>query len=179
MSDASDPGTRAQTFAAMSAVLTGFQAGIISPTLDPINLNGLYLQTADAQAGTALVDQLLQQFTSLQGQPKQTIADTLLATDNPNPPPPPPPSNTAWLARSIVKLWYVGSWYPAAAPPAGASPGIGTVVSSNAYIGGLMWKTAQAHPMGYSAFTFGYWNTAPPSLVQFGVDVPSEGGSHG
>jgi hypothetical protein len=176
MSDASSSPTRAQTFAAMSAVLTGFQAAIISPTLDPIDLNGLYLQTADAQTGTSLVDQLLQQFTSLQGQPKQVIADTLLASDNPNPPPPP---NTAWLARSIAKLWYVGSWYPAAPPPAGGPPGIGTVASANAYIGGLMWKAAQAHPMGYSAFTFGYWNTAPPSLEQFGVDIPSGGGSNG
>jgi hypothetical protein len=164
--------TRPQTFAAMSAVLTGFQASIISPTLDPINLNGLYLQTADTNAGQTLVDQLLAQFQSLQGQPKQVIANTLLATANPNPP------QLAWLARSIVKLWYLGSWFPAAPPPPGGPPANGGVVSSDAYIGGLAWKAAQAHPMGYSQFSFGYWTSAPPSLAQFGVDIPSDGGSN-
>lgn len=165
--------TRPQTFAAMSAVLTGFQAGIISPTLDPIDLNGLYLRTADSNAGTTLVDQLLAQFQSLQGQSSQTIANTLLATANPAPPP------AAWLARSIVKLWYLGSWFPAAPPSPGVTPSIGGVVSSNAYIGGLAWKAAQAHPMGYSQFSFGYWTSAPPPLDQFGVDIPSDGGSNG
>lgn len=164
--------TRPQTFAAMSAVLTGFQASIISPELDPVDLNGLYLQTADANAGASLVDQLLAQFQSLQGQPKQTIANTLLATGNANPP------ATAWLARSIVKLWYLGSWFPAAPPPPGGPPVNGNVVSANAYIGGLAWKAAQAHPMGYSQFTFGYWTSPPPSLEQFGVDLAPDGGSH-
>jgi hypothetical protein len=162
--------TRSQTFAAMSAVLTGFQAGIINPTLDPIDLNGPYLQTADSNAGAALVDQLLAQFQSLQGQSSQVIANTLLATANPDPPP------VAWLARSIVKLWYLGSWFPAAPPPSDGPPGIGGVVSANAYTGGLAWKAAQAHPMGYSQFNFGYWTSAPPSLDQFGVDIPSDGG---
>jgi hypothetical protein len=163
--------TRPQSFAAMSAVLTGFQASVISPTLDPIDLNGLYLQTADAKVGATLVDQLLAQFQSLQGQPHQTIANTLLAAGNPNPP------DTAWLARSIVKMWYLGAWYPAAPPPS-TGPFNGTVLSSNAYIGGLAWRAAQAHPMGYSQFSFGYWTSPPPSLEQFGVDTLSDGGGN-
>ena len=165
--------TRPQTFAAMSAVLTGFQASIISPTLDPIDLNGRYLQTADTNATASLVDQLLAQFQSLQGQPKQTIANTLLATGNANPP------ATAWLARSIVKLWYLGSWFPAAPPPPGGPPDNGNVVSANAYIGGLAWKAAQAHPMGYSELSFGYWASAPAPLAQFGVGAPQKGGGNG
>jgi hypothetical protein len=156
----------------MSAVLTGFQASIISPALDPIDLNGLYLQTADTNATASLVDQLLAQFQSLQGQPKQTIANALLTTANPG------TQDTAWLARSIVKLWYLGSWFPATPPPPGGSPTNGGVVSANAYIGGLAWKAAQAHPMGYSQFSFGYWTSAPPSLEQFGVDIASDGGSN-
>ena len=163
--------TRPQSFAAMSAVLTGFLPSVISPTLDPIDLNGLYLQTADAKAGADLVDQLLAQFQSLQGQPKQTIADTLLAAGNPNPP------QTAWLARSIVKMWYLGAWYPLGPPPA-SGPFNGNVVSSNAYIGGLAWRAAQAHPMGYSQFSFGYWTSPPPPLDQFGVDTSSNGGGN-
>ncbi|HEX4496824.1 MAG TPA: sorbitol dehydrogenase, partial [Thermoanaerobaculia bacterium] len=40
------------------------------------------------------------------------------------------------------------------------------------------WKAAQAHPMGYSQFSFGYWSSVPPSLAAFGVDLP-EGGNNG
>jgi len=158
---------RLQTFAAMSAVLTGFQASVISPTLDPVNLKELYLQTADARATPALVDQLLQQFTALQGQklPNQQIANTLLGTASTTPTP------TELLAQTIVKMWYLGSWYPQNPQE---QP---TVVSSQAYIGGLAWQAAQAHPMGYSTFTFGYWKDVPPPLSAFGVDQP-EGGSN-
>jgi hypothetical protein len=162
---------RMQNFAAMSAVLTGFTASIISPTLDPVHLKRTYLDTADAKAGAPLVDQLIAQFVSLQGQPAQTVANTLLATGSSTPP------ATALLARSVVKMWYLGGWYPAV-PPSDPTAGNGTVLSANAYIGGLAWKAAQAHPMGYSQFSFGYWSTVPPSLAAFGVDLP-EGGSNG
>lgn len=166
----SDNLTRPQVFANMSAVLTGFLPSVIAPQLDPIGLNALYLETADAQAGATLVDQLLAWFQSLDGQPPQQIADTLLATTNPDPP------QTAWLARSIVKMWYLGSWFPAEAPAPGQAS---NVVSANAYIGGLAWRAAQAHPMGYSELTFGYWASAPPSLAQFGVGTPQKGEGNG
>ena len=165
--NASNPATRLPTFAAMSAVLTGFQGSVISPTLDPVNLKTLYLQTADARATPQLVDQLLQQFTTLQGQglPKQKIADTLLDTATT------PPSATALLARTIVKMWYLGMWYPQNPQD---QP---TVISAQAYTGGLAWQAAQAHPMGYSTFTFGYWKDVPPPISAFGVDQP-DGGSN-
>ena len=49
--------------------------------------------------------------------------------------------------------------------------GNGSVVSANAYVGGLAWRAAQAHPMGYSQLSFGYWASPPPSLRSFGVDL--------
>jgi hypothetical protein len=164
--------TRLQNFVALSAVLTGFQSSVINPSLDPIDLKRLYLDTADKEAGAALVDELLAQFLSLQGQPAQTIANTLLGTTNPNPP------QTALLARSLLKLWYLGSWFPLV-PVTNPASGQSNVVSANAYIGGLAWRAAQAHPMGYSQMTFGYWAGPPPSLDQFGVDTASQGGTHG
>jgi hypothetical protein len=167
---------RLANFAALSAVVTGFQAGVISPTLDPIDLKQLYLDTADAQGGAPRVDQLIAQFLSLAGQPPQTVADALLATANASSATVPPP--TALLARSIVKMWYLGAWYPAV-PASDPSSGNGNVISSNAYVGGLAWKAAQAHPMGYSQFSFGYWSSVPPSLAAFGVDLPEGGGDNG
>lgn len=156
--------SRVQNFAAMSAVLTGFQEGVIAPGIDPTDLKQVYLDTADAKVGPALVDQLIAQFLSLAGQPKQQVADALLATASPDPP------QTALLARSVVKMWYFGIWYPAAPPSTTGPPIDGTQISANAYIGGLAWRAAQAHPMGYSAFSFGYWSQVPPTLAQFGVD---------
>jgi hypothetical protein len=164
---------RLQSFADMSAILTGFQSSVINPQLDPINLKQAYLDTADTQAGAALVDQLLAQFVSLKGQPAQAIADTLLGTASTQSPQLP----RALLARSILKLWYLGSWYPAVAATDPTS-GNGNVVSANAYIGGLAWRAAQAHPMGYSQLTFGYWASPPPPLDQFGVDTSSQGGTN-
>jgi hypothetical protein len=164
----SDDATRQTNFANMSAVLTGFTTDVVNPLFDPLQLVPTYLATADAKAGAALVDALTQQFLSLTagGATKQQIADTMLDTGNTA------PGNQALLARAIVKMWYLGSWYSS---PTDNNP---TVVSQNAYIGGLAWKAMQAHPMGFSDFTFGYWVTPPPSLADFGVDLPS-GGQNG
>lgn len=179
MSDTNPPASpsagaaiRLANFAALSAVVTGFQSSVVSPTLDPIDLKQLYLDTADAQAGAPLVDQLIAQFLSLAGQPAQAIADALLATASASPEPP------ALLARSLVKMWYLGAWYPAV-PASDPSSASGNVLSANAYVGGLAWKAAQAHPMGYSQFSFGYWSSVPPSLATFGVDLPAGGGDNG
>jgi len=166
----SDAATRQENFAAMSAVLTGFTADVVSPFFDPLQLVSTYLRTADTRAGANLVDTLIAQFLQLSGSgaAKQQIADTLLDTGNPT------PGDQALLARAIVKMWYIGSWY--GFPKDLPTP---QVISQNAYIGGLMWKAMQAHPMGASDFTFGYWVQPPPSLVDFGVDLPPAGGNNG
>jgi hypothetical protein len=156
--------SRLSAFTDMSAALTGFTADTIAPPLDPTNLAQSHLDTADRLAGRAAVDQLLAQFAALQGRPPQQIADALLGIA------PSASGPTVQLARSLVKLWYLGSWYP----PDSTSAFDGDTVSSNAYIRGLAWRAAQAHPMGYSEFSFGYWSAPPPSLADFGVDVGGE-----
>ena len=69
-----------------------------------------------------------------------------------------------FLARSIVLLWYLGSWYEPAdlkkASPSGEFiPS--HVVSAKAYTQGRVWQIAQAHPMGSSNLQFGYWTREP------------------
>jgi hypothetical protein len=165
MTTATQPApTRLEQFASMSAVLTGFTMDVISPMLDPKDLKTLYLKTADAKLPPGTVDTLLSRFKALAGKAPQEIADTLLQVTDPT------PDSIAAAAQSIVKLWYVGVWYP---PPAEAP----TVVSADAYTGGLLWKAIQAHPIGFSTFTFGYWNSEPPSMQAFGVDDAPSGGS--
>jgi hypothetical protein len=75
--------------------------------------------------------------------------------------------DTKYLARSIVLLWYLGSWYEPAdlkkfsAPGAPSIPVPSKVVCAKAYTQGRVWQIAQAHPMGYSNLQFGYWSREP------------------
>lgn len=159
--------SRQTNFANMSVALTGFTADVVNPFFDPLGLVAQYLNTADTSAGATAVDALIQQYLTLVGQglSNQQIANTLLDTSNPK------PGAQALLAAQILTLWYLGSWYSTTGP----SP---VVVSANAYIGGLTWKAMQAHPMGSSDFTFGYWVQAPPSLSDFGVDLSGGGNTN-
>lgn len=160
-----------QDFADMSAVLTGFQSSFLRPFLDPTNLSFFFYNFAVAQpqVGQSMMDKLLSTFDSLKAQTPaltdQQIADRLLEIGQ-------KPSNQAQLAQSIILMWYLGSWYP----PAFQTDGLQQVISSQAYTKSLVWNVAQSHPMGFSQFTFGYWANQPPSLDQFGVNVPSGGG---
>jgi len=156
--------SRLGAFTDMSAALTGFTADAIAPRLDPTGLTQCFLDTADRLAGEKVVNDLLAQFATLQGQPAQQIADALLGIS------PSSSGPTVQLARSLVKLWYLGSLYPLDS----TSAFDGNTVSSTAYLRGLAWRAAQAHPMGYSQFSFGYWSAPPPPLADFGVDVPGE-----
>ena len=74
--------------------------------------------------------------------------------------------DTKFLARSIVLLWYLGSWYNPEDLKKNSAPGTRAfipfqVISAKAYTQGLVWQIAQAHPMGYSNLQFGYWSREP------------------
>jgi hypothetical protein len=96
----------------------------------------------------------------------QQIADQLLEIPNPT------PSPQAQLCQSIISMWYLGSWYP----PPFKKDGFQQVITVQAYTKSLVWNLAQAHPMGFSPFVFGYWSQAPGSLETFGVNTGNGGG---
>lgn len=150
-----------QDFANMSAALTGFLPSVIKPLLDPVNLAGTYYDFITGQVGNALMLGLLNTYRGIATQPPQTIADTLLEVGKLN------VSPQGLLAQQIVALWYLGSWYD------WPSQKKTQVVSMQGYTNGLAWKVAQAHAMGFSPYTFGYWSEDPPPLSTFGVN---EGG---
>jgi hypothetical protein len=150
-----------QDFANMSAALTGFQSSFIRPFLDPVNLSGTFYEFAVSQAGQSMMDALLDAFRNIQNEPPQTIANTLLEVTSTT------PSNQALLCQAIIAMWYLGSWYPPSFLPNSKQQ----VISSQAYTKSLVWNVAQAHPMGFSAFTFGYWSQPPASLSTFGVNT--------
>jgi hypothetical protein len=88
-----------------------------------------------------------------------------------------------FLMRSIILAWYLGAWYKpdvlktnvykprsynstrryskeVLIPPT-------EIISPDAYTNGLVWRVAQAHPMGYSNLQFGYWEKDPPGIEKF------------
>lgn len=150
----------------MSAALTGFLPSFIRPFLDPVNLSGTFYDFAVSQASQSMMDVLLDAFRAIKTQPAQTIADTLLEVSSQT------PSQQAQLCQAIIAMWYLGSWYPPAFLPHSRQQ----VVSAQAYTKSLVWNLAQAHPMGFSAFTFGYWSTPPAALETFGVNTSNGGG---
>jgi hypothetical protein len=89
-----------------------------------------------------------------------------------------PDTNTKYLARSIVLMWYLGAWYEPdnlrelanafanqRNPPPWASKF--EVISPTAYTQGWAWRVARAHPMGFSEMQFGYWARPPRPLAEF------------
>jgi hypothetical protein len=79
--------------------------------------------------------------------------------------------DTKYLARSIVLMWYLGAWYaPQDLQRSNRNPGAElnfNVISPEAYTQGWALSVAQAHPMGFSRFQFGYWSHPPRDLGDF------------
>ncbi len=69
------------------------------------------------------------------------------------------------VARNIIKMWFVGTWYQLPnywLEKYGVSNSDSTfVVSENAYKEGLLWPTIGAHPMGAKAPGYGTWEDPP------------------
>ena len=127
------------------------------PGVDPFNIKQDYFDQLNGP-GTAAV------FTSLLNFVKKNplvSQDDIIAKVNAS-------DDTKFLARSIVLLWYLGSWYDpvdlknaATSPESVDGPITQKVLSPKAYTQGLVWPIMGAHPMGYSNLQFGYWSRDP------------------
>jgi hypothetical protein len=126
------------------------------PGVDPINVRSDYFRWINAHDSTSSFGKLLQ-IAKDNRQSAISIIAAVNASDD----------SAKFLARSIVLLWYLGSWYePADLKANAAQPGTravtpSVVVSSKAYTQGLVWQIVGAHPMGYSNLQFGYWSRDP------------------
>lgn len=69
------------------------------------------------------------------------------------------------IARNIIKLWYIGTWYQlpyAWTQSFGArEKDVTFVVSPAAYVEGLLWPAIGSHPPGAKAPGYGSWANAP------------------
>ena len=143
-------------FVSLSSALTGVSAAQLKPRLDPIGIADQYLamiQKPNSNVSPATLTSLLTTFeqqSSPPGSPAKAVA-SIVADPTLGP-----------VARSIIKMWLLGSWYDPSNPGNAIQ-----VVSSQAYKESLVWKVMQSHPMGYSMFSFGYWAAPPPAFNQF------------
>jgi hypothetical protein len=148
-------------FVALSSVLTGFSVDELNPPLDPQEIAQNYLDFVESNASPAMLDELLSVYGSIvtaSGGDPVKIAEGVQTQILSVAPVPPATESIGTLARRIIRMWYLATWYTTEPPDAG---GDGQVVSSNAYTRGMAWGAFGAHPMGYSEMTFGYWATAP------------------
>jgi len=153
-------------FLLLSEALTGVDKQLLAPEfdpktnnpgIDPINIKNDYFRWINAKDSTTSFATLLK---FVNDNPKSS-PDDIRAFVNAG------SDDIKFLARSIVLLWYLGSWYEpkdlqkqaTAAKPDRINSS--EVLSPKAYTQGLVWQIAGAHPMGYSNLQFGYWSRNP------------------
>ncbi len=142
-------------FVGLSSALTGIPEASLAPSIDPIDIKQPYFDQAASDPAFA---ELLEIYAKNKSQPPATVADIILNQSG---------DAVRYLARAIMLEWYLGSWYePSVLAKQQPFPPF-KVISSAAYTQGWSWRVAQAHPMGYSEWTFGYWASPPPSLSDF------------
>ena len=157
-------------FLLLSAALTGVHVTNLAPEfaldkseilnsdpgVDPINIKNAYFAWINVNDSTPSFAKLIQL-----AKDNRELAISIIAAVNAS------DDNTKFLARSIVLLWYLGSWYkPEDLKTNSATPGTravtpSEVVSAKTYTQGLIWQIVGAHPMGYSNLQFGYWSRDP------------------
>ncbi|MBV4476593.1 sorbitol dehydrogenase [Pseudomonas botevensis] len=163
--------TDLDNFAGLSSALTGIPQSFIAPQVDPVGLPTQFLAFVGPRITISVLQGLLTQYATLAADkvPPDQIAQAILMNGTQ-----PATTQAAQAARAIMKLWLLGVWYQPYDVDKVAKTGDQTVVSDQAYTNSWAWKIAQAHPMGYSEFFFGYWNSEPPSLEDF-TGVPASG----
>ena len=147
---------RLDSFVAFSEAATGFSA---------VRLRGtghaeLYRSTVEGVAGAEVLDALLDVWERVQDTEGAELDSRLGGEvfDDPRLGP---------VARNIIKLWYVGTWYEL--PPewwdsyGGRGQNAMFTASASAYTEGLLWPAMGANPPGAKAPGYASW-TGPPRI---------------
>jgi hypothetical protein len=144
---------RLERFLAFSADVTAFTVFQLRGT----GQAEAYLHAVVDVVGEALVDDLLERHHALgDGDLDDLLRREIFSDERLGP-----------IARNVVKLWFVGTWYelPAAWRESfGALEGDVTfMVSATAYTEGLLWPAIGANPPGAKGPGYGSW-AGPPRI---------------
>ena len=151
---------RLEAFLRLSSALTGFTPFSLRST----GQAEAYLATLRDVVGEATLGELLDAFGGVAGEAggddrdeaafERGLRREVLSHDKLGP-----------VARHLIKLWYVGTWYelPREWQEAyGTGEGDRTfVVSPEAYTEGLLWPAVGANPSGAKPHGYGMWATKP------------------
>lgn len=146
-------------FLSLSVALTGYSRFRLFGT----GQAGPYLLTTRKAVGDAIVDELLTTFAAVHehagGDERDLdrgVRARILSDDKLGP-----------IARSVIKMWYVGTWYELPQEwrdVYAAGEQVPThVVSPASYTEGLLWPSIGANPPGAKGQGFGSW-AAPPAV---------------
>lgn len=139
-------------FLDLSATLTGFTTFRLRGT----GQAEAYLATLTEVVGEATLEALLGAWRAVaaEAEVERAVRREILSDDRLGP-----------VARNVIKLWYVGTWY---ALPADWREAHATtdrdrtfVVSPEAYTEGLLWPAIGANPSGAKPLGYGMWATPP------------------
>jgi hypothetical protein len=138
----------------------------------------VYLSTVVAVVGERFVDELLDTHEHLAGEARENpaVLEGLLRRDILS------DEKLGPIARSIVKLWYIGIWYEL---PRAWCEAFGVreknttfMVSPTAYTEGLLWPAIGANPPGAKAPGYASW-TQPPQIPAGSQPPAAPAGSTG
>ncbi len=148
-----------QDFLKLSSVLTGYDGASLTST----GCAADYLRQLSAVAGDDLLTRLLTTGARIaamraddpKGAEAQTRKDIMSDLD------------LGPLARSLIKLWYLGQWEPMpqdwVARNGLKGADTARILSTLSYQEGLVWDAMGAHPMGAKQQGFGAWALSPPA----------------
>ena len=141
-------------FLDLSAALTGFSKFDLQGT----GQADLYYSTVEQNIGNELFQELLQTFHNLDLKAKSTndrsildhgVRSEILESEK-----------LGAIARNIIKLWYVATWY-SFPEPEGTNDREPVIVSPQAYPEGLLWRSIGVNPPGAKAPGYGTWSEKP------------------
>jgi len=149
-----------ENFLALSAALTGFERVDLLGTGMP----RAYYEEVVGIVGQSIAGDLLSTAARILARyardPKardEAIRRQILASPKLGP-----------VARNIIQMWYVGTWYQLPTPWRKAYGGdpkdVDHVVSADAYREGLVWVAIGAHPAGAKAPGYGTWAFPPGNI---------------
>jgi hypothetical protein len=144
-------------FLRMSAVLTDFTEFRLRGT----GQAGLYFATIVEIAGEQVVSELLDAFKKVEAASgsdasamEKGIRTEIMSDEK-----------LGVLARNVIKLWYIGTWYQLPQAWRERYGMVGDdrtfIPAPSAYVEGLLWPAIGAHPPGAKAPGYGTWTEAP------------------
>lgn len=142
-----------ECFLDLSVALTGFSKFDLQGTGQADS----YYSTVEQNIGSGLFPELLQTFHNLDLKAKsandQSILDQGVRSEILE------SAELGAIARNIIKLWYIATWYPLEQQSKNEQETF--IVSPQAYPEGLLWRSIGVNPPAAKAPGYGTWSEEP------------------